>query len=299
VAAEVKAIRTGLHLGIWLALIAGCGGSSAPDRSPIPPPASGGSALRFFGTGSGDVDRVKIALSATTAVNVGSTDFTVEFWIKGSLADNVPAGSCNTTVKAWIYGNIAIDRDAYGNGDHGDYGISLFDGRVAFGVSRAGVGATLCGTRNVLDDAWHHIAVTRAFASGEMALYVDGTRDAHLASSTSTSGNLAYNVGRTTQYPNSDPFLVFGAEKHDAGALYPPFTGLLDEVRISTAVRYGGAFTRPAAPFAADASTVALYHFDEGSGTAIGDSAVGATSLGVLKAGAAGSAAHWVADTPF
>jgi Concanavalin A-like lectin/glucanases superfamily len=305
VAAEVTATHPrapalALLLAGWVALATGCGGgSSAPGSGSPAPVPSGSSALRFFGTGSGDVDRVKIALTALSAVNVGATDFTVEFWIKGNAADNLPAGACSSAVKAWIFGNIAIDRDVYGNGDFGDYGVSLFDGRVAFGVSRGGAGATLCGTRNVLDAQWHHIALIRRAASGEMALYVDGVLDAHLPSSTATSGNLAYNVGRATQYPNSDPFLVFGAEKHDAGPLYPPFTGLLDEVRISTVVRYSGPFTRPAAPFAADASTAALYHFDEGSGTTVGDAAAGVSSPGVLKAGGAGSAAHWVADTPF
>jgi hypothetical protein len=57
----------------------------------------------------------------------------------------------------------------------------------------------------------------------------------------------------------SDPFIVLGAEEHDAGAQFPSFSGWLDERRFSTALRYGGAgFTPPSAPFAADASTAAL-----------------------------------------
>ena len=36
---------------------------------------------------------------------------------------------------------------------------------------------------------------------------------------------------------------MLGAEKHDAGAEFPSFSGWLDELRISNNVRYGGAFT--------------------------------------------------------
>jgi hypothetical protein len=57
---------------------------------------------------------------------------------------------------------------------------------------------------------------------------------------------------------------VIGAEKHDAGAAYPSYSGLLDELRISDAVRYTADFAPPTAPFAPDASTRALYHFDAG-----------------------------------
>ena len=36
---------------------------------------------------------------------------------------------------------------------------------------------------------------------------------------------------------NSDPFLVLGAEKHDAGSQYPSYSGWLDEVRLSSVLR--------------------------------------------------------------
>ena len=47
---------------------------------------------------------------------------------------------------------------------------------------------------------------------------------------------------------------------------YPFFAGQIDEVRLSNVVRYAAAFTPPAAPFAPDANTLALYHFDERNG---------------------------------
>lgn len=62
----------------------------------------------------------------------------------------------------------------------------------------------------------------------------------------------------------ADPTRVFGAEKHDAGSAYPSFDGWLDDVRISTGVRYTAPFARPGAPLVIDATTADLYRFDEG-----------------------------------
>ena len=58
---------------------------------------------------------------------------------------------------------------------------------------------------------------------------------------------------------NSDPFLVIGAEKYDAGPAYPSYSGWIDEVRISDVLRYSTRFT-PWWPLP-DAHTMALYHF--------------------------------------
>jgi len=250
--------------------------------------------LRFFGTGSGDVDRVKIALNSSTAVNVGAGDFTIEFWIKGSTVNN-PATGCSTANDHWINGHVAIDRDVYGGGDYGDYGISLLGGRVAFGVSNGGSGGTVCGVANVLDGAWHHVAVTRQASNGRLTIWVDGALDAQLASSAAT-GDVSYRVGRSTPHP-ADPFLVFGAEKHDAGSEYPSFNGWLDEVRVSTGLRYTAAFTRPTARFTVDASTAALYHFDEGTGLTMGDAA--GTSPGQRRVHTGTGGPQWSTDVPF
>ena len=105
-----------------------------------------GSSLRFFGTGSDQVDRVKISLNGNTRANIGATDFTIEVWIRGNQADNEPAGSCGTNEAAWITGNIFIDRDVFNDGDYGDFGLSLYDGRVAFGATRGRSGSTICGS---------------------------------------------------------------------------------------------------------------------------------------------------------
>lgn len=49
------------------------------------------------------------------------------------------------------------------------------------------------------------------------------------------------------------------------------FNGLIAEVRLSSAIRYTGAFTPSKVPFESDAQTVALYHFGE-EGDVVADS---------------------------
>jgi choice-of-anchor B domain-containing protein len=261
---------------------------------PIPP---GGSSLRFFGTGSGDVDRVKIALDdPPRPADVGAA-FTLELWMK-TAAGNA-SGSCVAGGDGWINGNIVVDRDVFGAGDAGDYGLSLFGtgGRLAFGVAVGNAGHTICGTRNVADGAWHHVAATRA-ADGALALYVDGQLD---ASGSGPAGDIAYTDDRPTSWPSSDPFLVLGAEKHDAGAAFPSYHGWLDELRLSTSVRYTAAFTRPSAPFASDAATAGLWHFDEGNSDTVFDSsgASGGPSDGERRVGGAANGPQWSTDIPF
>lgn len=251
--------------------------------------------LRFYGNGVNDIDRVKIPVDAPpTAVDVGG-DFTIEFFLRVP-ADENGSGACVTGNSGWTYGNIILDRDIFNDGDYGDYGIALFGeaGVIAFGVTRGGNGETLCGSINVVDDVWHHIAVTRSADTGLLSLYVDGVLDGTV---TGPTGDVSYRDGRASSYPN-DPYLVIGAEKHDYDPVYPSYSGWLDELRISTSVRYTEDFTPPTIPLAPDAETVGLYHFDEGDGDFIEDSS-GTESHGVRQFGGTPAGPEWSTEIPF
>jgi hypothetical protein len=259
------------------------------------PTIGGGSSLRFHGNGVNDIDRVKIKLDAPARPIDVDGDFTLEWWMKAPLAEN--GGDCGDGTDNWITGNILFDRDVYGNGDTGDFGVSLCAGRIAFGVNRLGNGTGIRGATVVTDGAWHHVAATRNATTGTVRIWVDGALDGE---GTGPTGGIAYRDGRATSWPNSDPYLVIGAEKHDAGVAYPSYSGWIDEVRASNIVRYTVAFTPPAPPFATDANTVALYHFDEGSGTTITDASgvVGGPSTGVLRFGGNPAGPEWSSEVP-
>jgi len=257
-----------------------------------------GYSLRFYGSDTSDRDRVKIPLGSidnngrlTNSYPINLTNaFTIEFWMK-AIATNNNAPACPG---GWYTGNIIIDRDVFGAGDYGDYGVAICDQRIVVGVSVSSDDRLLIGSTVVTDGIWHHIAITRA-ESGQIRLFIDGQLDGEVNGAV---GRIDYREHRTTSYPNSDPYLVLGAEKHDyPGSRY--YSGLLDDLRFSRVVRYTTTFARPTAPHTIDADTVALYRFDEGSGVRIGDSAPGGVNTGELKPRSGGAAQHWSTDTPF
>jgi hypothetical protein len=256
--------------------------------------------LRFYGNGSDDIDRVKISIdNPERPMDVGSGDFTVEFWMRAFISEN--NGTVTTGNDGWITGNIIFDRDIFGSGDYGDYGISIGNnsgsGILAFGVNNGSSGQTIIGSQDVADGIWHHVAVTRRYSDGLFRIYVDGQLDTE---GNGPTGNISYRDGRSTAYTN-DPFLVLGAEKHDAGSLYPSYSGWLDEIRLSTILRYNSNFTLPNQPFTTDGNTVGLYHLDEGSGDVVNDIslATGGPSNGIRRYGGSPAGPVWSTETPF
>jgi len=261
-----------------------------------------GYALQLHGNGiaAPGQDRVNIPIDAPARpADLGATDFTIEFWLKATPGENNGAATCGAN-DGWITANTLIDRDIFGGGDYGDFGIAVSQGAIAFGVSIGAEGTTLCSTQIVVDGQWHHVAAVRRL-SGSMQLFVDGQP---AGSAQGAAGDASYRDGRSSNYP-FDPYLVFGAEKHDAGAAYPSFSGWLDEVRLSTIARYTATFTPPTAAFIIDSFTAGLYHFDEGpagacTGTVLDAAgASGGPSNGACAYGGAPAGPVYVTDTPF
>ena len=247
----------------------------------LPVAGFGASSLRFRGNRSGDFDRVKILIDDSAAsgtgarADVGASDFTIEFWMKASAADNTAGPVACGASAAWVNGNVVVDRGRSGPGR--GFGVSIAGGRIVFGVSGEETGdLTICGSRDVIDAAWHHVAVTRESATGRMEIFVDGLADAQ---GDGPSGDVSYPDDAAAGEPD-DPYLVFGAGKHEVAGS-PSYSGFLDEIRVSSLRRYSGPFARPRSPFTPDAGTVALYHLDEGVGDFLADSS-----------GADGGAAH-------
>lgn len=265
--------------------------------------------LRFFGNGVNDIDRIKIAIDDPAnalpgpPADVGATDFTIEFWMKAKAVENTaPPVACGSNVD-WILGNIVLDRDRY-NQDR-KFGLSIAGGVLVFGVSGDGSGdRTICGATPVLDARWHHVAIQRRRSDGWMWLYVDGQLESQ---ADGPNGDLSYPddgvPGNFCGGPctASDPYLVIGAEKHDAGPSYPSYSGWIDELRLSSTLRYATTFAPPRKPHVTDAATVALYHFDEGSGDVVHDvsGAPGGPSPGVRQFGGSPAGPLWSNESPF
>ncbi|MBM4118200.1 LamG domain-containing protein [bacterium] len=271
-------IRSPRRAALGLALLVLALGSDAQGQGSA-------HALRFHGTGAGQQDRARIAIDdnapgpdASAPCDLGAGDFTVEFWLRGRLIDNATSGwgGGESWGDDWIYGNVVVDRDIWADNQQ-DWGISLAGGRVRFGTGRAPAGAdspnTIEGETLLLDDAWHHVACVRDAATGLKSIVVDGLLDWQSSPGASTDDISYPNGGVANPVTPWGPYIVLGAEKHDAGAGFPSFNGYLDELRL---------WTRALAPAElaaiadrvidpASAGLVGYYRFEEGAGTAIAD----------------------------
>jgi murein DD-endopeptidase MepM/ murein hydrolase activator NlpD len=268
--------------------------------------------LRFYGNNTNDIDRVKVQIDDPDNGNpgppadIGAADFTLEWWMKAMPGENgAGAISCGANYN-WIYGNTIFDRDRYNQVR--TYGVSMADGRIAFGLTGNGTGVyTLCATSQVDDGQWHHIAVERRRSDGYLWIYVDG----HLeAQADGPDGDISYpDSGTPDSYCGpmgddvcvNDPYLVMGAEKHGIGPDHPSYSGWLDEIRMSNELRYDADFTVPDAPFVTDGAAVALYHFNEGAGDSLNEVAgyPGGPGNGLRFFGGAPAGPAWSSDNPW
>ena len=268
-------------------------------------------ALRFYGTGTGQQDRVRIRIDDTTAgpdmsapCDVGAGSFTVEFWLRGLLADNTASSSGGDIEMAsgtWIDGNIVVDRDIWGDSD-ADWGISLAGGYVRFGTGRGDepVGRdtenTIEGNTSVLNGAWHHVAVVRNVSNGVKYIYVDGVEDFRSSPGASDDDISFPNDGVANPVTPWNPYIVLGAEKHDAGSSYPSFKGYFDELRVWNVARASNDIAasfrqvlRPPQP-----NLVAYYRFEEGYGRRVDDISMAGSPTGQVMIGQVGNG-EWVA----
>jgi hypothetical protein len=251
------------------------------------------SSLYFTANDSAGVGRVEIPIGdPQRPADIGASDFTFEFWLRTDTGNTRTGGSCDRSGYTWIDGNIVFDRDRL-RAPGRDFGVALGGGRIMFGVENANGSYTLCSAVRVDDGEWHHVALQRRLSDGRLWMYVDGRLDAQ---ATGPAGDISYPDGAASDDPR-EALLVIGREKFDfAGTA--GYRGYIDELRLSNTLRYSGnSFAVPTEPFGDSAGTLALYHFDEGAGTALTD-AIGNQSPGTIRfSNAAGP--FWRSDTPF
>jgi len=177
-----------------------------------------------------------ISAAAATALDVGSSDFTLETWVR---FEALPA--------ATQYASIFSRWDATNN--HRSYrliygGQTFNNGSLQFDISTDGTAATQA-TRIVYPwtpnlNTWYHIALCRS--AGELLLFVNGQQfGLPIADS-------------ATYFGGGDEVLAIGCEA--SGTTSPSFvantyfTGMFDETRFTNGVgRYTTSFSPPTSAF--------------------------------------------------
>ena len=207
-----------------------------------------------------------VAVPHADSLNLSGTSFTVEAWfLKESLN---PAD--NSGIVSKFAGN-GPDENGWAivtGGEQASKPVLAFSTKINDKGSGKPTGQSPIALKK-----WTHVATTRDQKTGTAILWVNGK---------------PYATGQSFEPPKTTYGLHFGVWR-------PPPTqywwhGLLDEVRISSKVRYTTEFTPPL--FAAvDKDTLALWHLDEGAGS-IAKDASGNGHHGKLLG------ASWVGEGP-
>jgi hypothetical protein len=187
-----------------------------------------GPAAGYFG-GSGNISTPDHADFA-----FGTSDYTIESWIKTSDTQTVTG------------------RRIFNQGDSADNMVNaatvvyMYLGNVVWRTTPYNTPTLrdLTSTTAINDNNWHHVACVRY--GNVFTLYIDGVSEATNTVST-TIPNVAY------------PFSI--GSVYGGSSLYP-YTGYMDEVRISVGIaRWTGNFTPPTTAYTTDSYTKVLLHF--------------------------------------
>jgi|GEM_PF-1650481 len=178
-----------------------------------------------------------------------------------TIAPGVVAGvTGDFTIETWIYwnGGLSFQRVFDFGNDQSNWIVltpATPSGQPRFGIDLGGGFQFVDGTTAFPTNVWTHVAITVNDATDVATIYINGVADGtgtittHLSDLGSTVNNW---LGKSEF---SDPY----------------FNGQIEELRISNVLRYTANFTPPVAQFTSDANTVALYHFNEGSGQTTAD----------------------------
>jgi hypothetical protein len=94
--------------------------------------------------------------------------FTLEGWVK--VAPSVIGSGFGCFASPWYLGESLLNAEV--GGVTNDYGITLMNGHVGFGVGNGD--HTFCSPGAINDGAYHHIVGTWDSSDGKRALYIDG-----------------------------------------------------------------------------------------------------------------------------
>ena len=191
------------------------------------------------------------------AWNIQAQNFAVEFFGSGNDrvsapdSDSLDISSKEFTMEAWVFsagGGIVVNKE-------NSYEMAIHGSRLEWAI--AAPTWAWFGGGTVESNKWAHVAVTY---DGDTSIgWVNGKK---VSEDKTNKGNIIPQDGAGS--PFSVGWRPYG--NHD------PFTGIIDEVRVSDTVRYTKKFEVPNEEFKPDDKTRVLYHFNEGTEKKIKDS---------------------------
>lgn len=179
--------------------------------------------------------------------------------IDGLRLDNLK----NFTIEATVY---VLEQEQ----PNGTAFVGFSDHTVALNINRGANNWDVCFNHGAKSDVLSYgQAVSRKGV--HLAIVTDGSELRFYVNGAITELTTSVEWPFNTSIPH-DHFLIATAMSHKNPAnLFHQFHGIIDELRISKVARYTKDFT-PQKRFKVDEHTLALYHFDEGTGNVLKDS---------------------------
>jgi concanavalin A-like lectin/glucanase superfamily protein/type IX secretion system substrate protein len=229
------------------------------DFVDVPHPWGTGKALNFSWW---ERDRVEVR-DASTLFPLRMDQGTVEMWFR---PDSVLTNDTHDPDWTYLFGKNL------GGNNPGDLGLAWRrgEGRLIF-FMQDGTTTVNLETSTRVDEVffprWYHVAAVWDTADS-MRVFLDGKQLAAIESAVPLlGGEMPIGLGNGAADLWNDRF--------------EGFRGMIDEVRVSVKARYKEDFELPTAPYEPDLFTLALWHFDEGSGETTAD-ATGNGFVGTL-----------------
>jgi len=175
---------------------------------------------------------------------------TVEMWFK---PDSVLKSDTHDPDYTYL-----ISKNISGNNE-GDMGISWGRGLgtlqnfIQDGTATTSVYPTI----TVWEDRWYHIAF-QWDVNDSMRVFIDGVQHDAVAPCPPVHGGI-------------QAIVIGSGAVNLLDTRYETFRGVIDEVRISAVARHTANFSPPSAPYQNDQFTLALWHFDDGTGLVASD----------------------------
>ena len=206
-------------------------------------------------TVNGDVMHV----APKIGVGMGSFDGASTDWVSIADSDDWYFAAGPFTLECWVCwpgavvaGQILSQYD-WGNSNRS--WVMSFSGanlELTYSTTGGGGPSSKQETWSPSADTWYHIAIARD-SSSNLRFFVDGTE---LGSATTV----------TASFYQSSAALSIANYLNSGSGHTTPFTGFMDELRISRVARYTGTFTPSTTAFKDDKDTVLLMHMDGGGG---------------------------------
>lgn len=220
-----------------------------------------GGSLNVDANGTGTIN---LADASTGLVTVGNNFSSPDITLNGSsqygtVTDNTTFNGTSITVEMWVRpSSVTSTQDLFDKLDGSNHGIELYLSGTQLRCWFNGVLALQGGTLAI--NTWYSIAV--CVTGGTGYLFVNG---------------VLVNSG-TANYTHALTTATLGVFTDTAQQF---FNGQIDEVRVSNVARYTTTYT-PALTLSSDANTIALWHFNEGSGTSASDSSGNANTMSLV-----------------